>query len=78
MSLQEATRRQRQRLLSNHLSEQEFADEINKSIRAIRAWRQQGLGPPWIRIGKSVFYEVSAIENWLASLRRKPARNRVT
>jgi hypothetical protein len=68
MSATEATRRQRQRVLSNYLNEQEAAAQLHKTVRALRAWRQQGIGPAWTKIGKSVFYRISAIESWLASL----------
>jgi hypothetical protein len=90
MSQVEAARRERQRqaslspeardhqraLLREYLDEQSTARELHVSVRALRAWRQQRRGPPWLKIGKSVFYKISAIEAWLGTLERKGGRSR--
>ena len=73
MSPQEAARRQQQRsqsLLADYYDEDEAAKQLRVSVRALRAWRQQQRGPGWLKIGKSVFYKISAIEAWLKTLER--------
>ena len=70
MSVQEAERRQRQSLLADYYDEDEAARQLRHTVRALRAWRAQQRGPAWIKIGKSVFYKISAIEAWLKTLER--------
>lgn len=79
MTKQEAERRERQRsesLLAGYCDESEAATELRHSVRALRSWRAQGIGPAWIKIGKGIFYKISALEAWLHSLEQKPARSR--
>ena len=73
MSPQEAERRERQRgqsLLAGYYDDREAAKQLRLSVRALRSWRGQQRGPGWIKIGKSVFYKISAIEAWLKTLER--------
>jgi Helix-turn-helix domain len=79
MTTQEADRRERQRsesLLADYYDEGEAAKQLRHSVRALRSWRAQGIGPAWIKIGKGVFYKLSALEVWLKSLEQKSARSR--
>jgi hypothetical protein len=49
-------------------SEQEAADAADKSVRTLRAWRQRGEGPPYVRFGRTVRYRKDTfIEHFLAS-----------
>ena len=73
MSPTEIARRQQQRsqsLLDAYYDEDEAAKQLRVSVRDLRAWRQQQRGPGWLKIGKSVFYKISAIEAWLKTLER--------
>jgi hypothetical protein len=63
-------------LLADYLSEHEAAPELRQKVRTLRLWRQQGIGPAWIKVGKLVFYSRSALLTWLASLEHKPVRSR--
>ncbi len=77
MSPQEVERRERQRgrsLLADYYDEREAAKQLRLSLRALRAWRGQQRGPAWIKIGRFVFYKISAIEAWLKTLER-PVRS---
>jgi hypothetical protein len=65
---------QEQSLLADYYDEEEAARQLRHTVRALRAWRGQQRGPAWIKIGKSVFYKISAIEAWLKSL-EKPVRS---
>jgi hypothetical protein len=69
----EIARRERQReqsLLADYYDEEEAAKQLRHTVRALRSWRGQQRGPAWIKIGKSVFYKISAIEAWLKTLER--------
>jgi hypothetical protein len=63
-----------QRLLADYFSEERFADEIGYTVRAVRSWRSQRRGPPFIKIGKAVYYKITAVEAWLKTLER-PTRS---
>ena len=79
MSPQEAARRERQRrqsLLADYYDEEEAAEQLRLTVRALRSWRQQQRGPAWIKIGRFVFYKISALEAWLKTLERMPRTQR--
>jgi hypothetical protein len=46
------------------------ADEVAEryrgeiSVGTLRNWRAQRVGPPFIKIGKSVLYPVQALDEW--------------
>lgn len=47
------------------LTEAQFAEENNFSTRTAQRWREQGIGPEFIRIGpRRIGYRRSAIERW--------------
>lgn len=45
----------------NLLAERELAARWLKSQRTLQRWRGNGTGPPWLRIGGSIFYRVSDV-----------------
>ena len=47
------------------LSEGDCAALLHTSRRSLQRWRQQGTGPPWIRVGKRVLYRREAVLKWL-------------
>jgi excisionase family DNA binding protein len=46
-----------------------LASYIGKPLRTVYAWRQRGIGPPSYKVGNSVRYRRSEVDQWLASLR---------
>jgi DNA-binding transcriptional MerR regulator len=63
-------------LLGNYLSEEKFAAELGVSVRTLRNWRQQRIGPPFTEIGKKKLYGKSSGLAWLRSQERQPARTK--
>jgi hypothetical protein len=63
-------------LLADYWSEAELAKEINKSLRTVRKWREQKIGPPYAMLGKTVIYPKPGTRNWVASLVRQPLRTK--
>jgi hypothetical protein len=41
--------------------ERALAQRWNKSVRTLQRWRNEGYGPPYIRIGGTVHYRVEDI-----------------
>jgi hypothetical protein len=60
---------------------------LGVSLAKLRSWRQQGLGPPFVRIGQRPCYRVADIREWIDSLpaggtrpnsnSKKPARRAI-
>jgi predicted DNA-binding transcriptional regulator AlpA len=58
----------------NLISETDLATRPNLSVKTLRGWRRRGEGPPFLRLGRrSVRYELTAVDKWLARSLRSPA-----
>ncbi|WP_181951993.1 helix-turn-helix transcriptional regulator [Pseudovibrio ascidiaceicola] len=49
------------------ITEAAAADYLGISIRTIQAWRVRGGGPIFVKMGKTVRYRSSDIQNWIES-----------
>jgi hypothetical protein len=47
-----------------------------KSKRTLDRWERQGIGPPRIKVGRLVLYNVQSVRDWLASQEQRPRRTR--
>ena len=47
------------------LTQQQLADELQVSLRPLERWRQEGIGPAFIRVGRSPRYRRADIDAWL-------------
>jgi excisionase family DNA binding protein len=47
------------------LTEAEVAEMLRVSQRTVRRWRNEGSGPPALRVGRRIRYRRSAVEAWL-------------
>jgi hypothetical protein len=63
-------------LLEGYISESEMAEARDIAIRTLRAERQRGDGPPWVKITKQIFYPVEDFRAWLKSIEHRPVRAR--
>jgi hypothetical protein len=61
-------------LFSGYLTEDEVASERRKTKRTLRAERQRGSGPPYVRDGKSVRYPIDGFRAWLKANECRPVR----
>jgi hypothetical protein len=59
------------RILGDYLSETELANELRRSVRQVKRWRAQGLGPPYTRIGRTPVYRVESVRAWVQSHERQ-------
>ena len=55
-------------------TEIELARHLNVSRRTLQAWRRQGRGPQWVKIGGAVRYDIQTIENFILAGVRGPER----
>jgi DNA-binding XRE family transcriptional regulator len=44
------------------LTQPELADRWRLSGRTLEAWRQRGVGPRWLRVGRAVRYPIEEVE----------------
>lgn len=52
----------------------DLAELVQKPESSVRHWRQQGTGPAYFRLGKSVRYRREDVESWIAEqIQREPA-----
>jgi excisionase family DNA binding protein len=50
-----------------YLSDSEVAERLRLSRQAIQKWRQKHVGPPYIKLGKTVRYDAEELEAWIQS-----------
>jgi hypothetical protein len=55
--------------------EADFAEQINQSVHTLRTWRSRGFGPPFVKIGKKIFYGKGA-QLWVLAQERHPGATR--
>jgi len=47
------------------LSAKEVASMLSVTERTLRAWRDAGSGPKWVKVGKVIRYQVKDLLAWL-------------
>lgn len=63
--------------IANLLSEAAYAKARGVSVRSIQRERAQRIGPPFIRLGRRIFYRPESIEAWLLAQEQvQPRANR--
>jgi len=65
----------RQEMLENLINEDQLAEELHKKKTTLQAWRSRGLGPPWLKIVGSIFYDRRKVDAWIAAQERTPHLN---
>jgi hypothetical protein len=65
-----------EKLLQGYMSEEAVAAELCLTVRALQLWRQHRTGPPWVKIGRKVFYARDAVLAWVRSRQQQPVRQR--
>jgi hypothetical protein len=61
-------------LLDGYTPEENMAKARGVTARTLRAERQRGDGPPWVKMGKQVLYPNDGFRNWLKANERRPVR----
>jgi hypothetical protein len=61
-------------LLDGYTPEDQMAKARGVTTRTLRAERQRGDGPPWVKMGKQVLYPNEGFRNWLKANERRPVR----
>jgi predicted DNA-binding transcriptional regulator AlpA len=48
-----------------YLTEKKTSDRIAVSKSALRKWRREGLGPPYVKLGRMIRYPLADLKKWL-------------
>ena len=56
------------------LDERVTAREVKVQKQTLAAWRNRNQGPPYVKIGRLVFYRASDIRKWLEGRVVRPGR----
>jgi hypothetical protein len=62
-------------ILAGYAPEDEIAEARGVGKRTLRAERQRGDGPPFVKMGKQVLYPIEGFRNWLKANERQPVRS---
>ena len=57
------------------LTETDAADRLGLKVATLRAWRHQGKGPTFVRLGRAIRYLASDIDEFLSANRHGPTSN---
>lgn len=68
------TEAQHTRILSDFLTEESAAAELNLQPRTLRKYRERGEGPAFVKVGRRTMYRRSDIADWLREQTIKPVR----
>ena len=63
---------------SQPLTETEAAGRLGLKVPTLRAWRAQGRGPAYIRLGRAIRYLPTDVEEFLQSNRHHPGSEKST
>lgn len=63
-------------LLRGYVTEDAMAEARKVAKRTLRAERLRKSGPPWVKIGRDVYYSEDGFREWLRSIEQRPARVR--
>jgi hypothetical protein len=58
-----------------YVTDRRLADILDKNVRTLARWDAARIGPPKIKVGKLVLYDLAKVPDWLASRETYPTRN---
>jgi hypothetical protein len=56
------------------LNESVTAEWLRQRVSTLRAWRSEGKGPAYVKVGRAVFYEACDLQAWIAGQKFYPER----
>lgn len=60
---------------SSNLTTNESAEYLRQSTRTLIRWRNQRIGPPWVRVGGKVLYRHRDLDAWMEDQTVQPVAN---
>jgi hypothetical protein len=62
------------RVLADFLTEDAASAELNLKVRTLRKYRETGMGPEYVKLGRKVLYPREGLGAWLRAGVIKPVR----
>lgn len=62
--------------LKELMTEPDYAALRGVSVRTIQRERALRMGPPFIKLGKSIFYRPEAVDAWIIAQEQTPGKGR--
>ena len=62
--------------ISDLITEADYAAQRGVSVRTVQRERAQRIGPPFIKLGRVIYYRPAAIEAWLLEQEKAQPRAR--
>ncbi|WP_299166982.1 AlpA family transcriptional regulator [uncultured Arthrobacter sp.] len=59
------------------LTPEDLAQRLGMSVAALSQWRYRGVGPKFIKAGKTIRYRVSDVESWMDAQTRQQSGSAV-
>jgi predicted DNA-binding transcriptional regulator AlpA len=60
-------------MIENLMSEDELCKALGLTKPTLQTWRSLRKGPPWIKVGRNIFFDKQKVESWLQAQTRDPA-----
>ena len=57
-------------ILSDFLTREQLAAELQRNARTLDRWEALGIGPPRTRVGRRVLYRRASVQRWLLAQER--------
>jgi excisionase family DNA binding protein len=57
---------------SNLLNTTEAAEVLRLGVATLHRWRKAGKGPPYIEMGRKVYYRRTDLDRWIEEQQRQP------
>jgi hypothetical protein len=73
-NIEPAVSRPSRAVLAGYMSEEEYCEVRGCSKRTARAERQRGAGPPWLRLGATIYYPLDGFAAFLKAREVHPVR----
>jgi hypothetical protein len=63
-------------ILSEFLTKEELAEQLQRNPRTLDRWAVLGMGPPRTHVGRTVLYRRASVQKWLVAQEQAVAFDR--
>lgn len=54
-------------VVRRYLSERDLSEYSGVAVRTLQGWRVRGQGPPWVKMGTIVRYDIERFDEWVVA-----------
>ena len=56
------------------ITPEQFAKQMNVTVRTLQQWNAERTGPPRVTVGRQIFYKVTSVQAWLETREQRKRR----